>query len=316
MKHWHEENTPYGVSMKKLMPQVYAAGWRRFCEKSLDTRLFVPQPVPHSQEEVEDDSVEKELTTGETPLETMMAAASGSRSASSSGIPSDLDAGNEPAPYSVKLFDPEQKFDSPEEKIAEAYVNRWAEEGLAREMLDSITWADYVPQDRRGDLYRVFELGMKYVDEFDNSVIHQWNMQGVPVHLRVWLAELEWTFKTMMAKNYLPNDCRCPHDYHIRSRATGAEGYHDPGNENWDVMVNLLRLWRPVDVNHYAQVVKVPGKEYGNRGNKSADGPVNLRGNIVESILRHLQQQGSTPRYAEGEEGWSCQAYYLGWYDV
>ena len=314
---WHQQNTPHGVSIKKLCPKVYEAGWRRKIDGNLHERLYVPQPVPHSQKEEEEDTIENNVEPGETPLETVIAAASASRSASSSASAwlDESRAGNEPAPCSVKLFNTDQTFDSPEEKVAEAYANRWAEEGMARDMLDRITWADYVPNDRRADLYKVFELGMKYVDEFDNSVINRWDMQGVPTHMRVWLAELEWTFKRMMAMNWLPQDCRCPNDKFIRARATGAEGYHDPGNENWDIMVHLLRMWRAVDVNHYTQVIKVPGKEYGERGNKSAAGPVNLRGNIVESLLRHLQIMGSPPREPKPHQVRSCQEYFLGWYD-
>ena len=51
---------------------------------------------------------------------------------------------------------------------------------------------------------------MKYVDEFDNSMINRWDMHDVPVRMRVWLVELEWTFETMMNKSWLPRECPCP----------------------------------------------------------------------------------------------------------
>lgn len=62
-------------------------------------------------------------------------------------------------------------------------------------MLDKITWAAYCPQDRKGDLIAIFKLGMKYVDAFNNAVIQPWNVEGLPTHMRPWLAELDLTLK-------------------------------------------------------------------------------------------------------------------------
>ena len=138
----------------------------------------------------------------------------------------------------------------------------------------------------------------------------------MPTHMRVWLAELEWTWRTLMAKNWLPADCRCPNDKVIRERAAGAEGHVDPGNMVYDTVVNVLRMWRAVDVNHYQNVVRVAAKEYGERGNMSSAGPVNLRGNIVESLLRWTQQMAGTPPHLQPWQTWSCQEHYLGWYKV
>ena len=98
-----------------------------------------------------------------------------------------------------------------------------------------------------------------------------------------------------MANNWLPDDCRYPHDRFIRERAAGATGHVDPGNLVYDTMVNILRMWRAVDINHYQSVVRVAAKEYGERGNMSSAGPVNLRGNIVEPLLRWTQKKASTP---------------------
>ena len=82
----------------------------------------------------------------------------------------------------------------------------------------------------------------------------------------------------------------------------------------YDTVVNVLRMWRAVDVNHYQNVVRVVAKEYGERGNMSSAGPVNLRGNIVESLLRWTQQMAGTPPHLRPWETWSCQEQYLGWY--
>ena len=113
-----------------------------------------------------------------------------------------------------------------------------------------MTWGDYVPTDLRGELYKVFELGTQYVDEFDHGVFQRWDIEKMPTHVRVWLAELEWTWLTLMAQDWLPQDCRCPHDKFIRERANGAVGHVDPGSMVYNTVVNVIRMWRPVDVAH------------------------------------------------------------------
>ena len=155
---------------------------------------------------------------------------------------------------------------------------------------------------------------MKYVNGFDNGVISNWKIDDVPVHVRVGLAELEWIWKTLVSTKLAAQDCRSPHGKFIRERATGADGLVDPGNMVYDAMVNLLRMWRAVDVLHYGQVIKVAGKEYGQRGNMSSSGPVNFRGNIVESLLRWTQLNASPRNHPRPHEIKSCQQHYLGWW--
>ena len=175
-------------------------------------------------------------------MSALISAATTARSSNESMTAQDNGAAYEGDPSTAKLLNPLQTFASPQEKLAQSYADRWTEEAMSREMLDQLTWADYCPIDRQSDLYKVFELGMKYVDEFDNAVVNRWNMDEVPTHMRVWLAELEWTWNDLMARNWLPQDCRSPHDKFIRERALGADGHVDPGNMVYDTMVNLLRM--------------------------------------------------------------------------
>ena len=72
----------------------------------------------------------------------------------------------------------------------------------------------------------------------------------------------------------------------------------------YDTVVNVLRMWRAVDVNHYQAVVRVAAKEYGERGNMSSAGPV------------WTQQMAGTPPHLQHWHKWSCQEHYLGWYVV
>ena len=311
---WWTARCPHGVKKRGLYNRVLEVGWRRHLDKNLDQQLYVAQAVPHSTADLQEEDEQEEVAIGGTAIKTMVTAATSSRSSTDDIGAGVFGAAYEGDPTSSKLLNPLMTFASPQERIAQVHADRWTEESLCREMLDDLDWASYCPRDRRDDLYKVFELGMKYVDEFENGVINSWKMDDAPVHMRVWLAELEWTWRTLMSRGWLPQDCRCPHDRYIRERATGAEGHVDPGNMVYDTMVNLLRMWKAVDVLHYSNVVKAAGKEYGQTGNKSAAGPVNLRGNIVESLLRWTQQMGSTPNLPP-QQRWSCQEWYLGWYD-
>ena len=223
--------------------------------------------------------------------------------------------GTDESPYLKKsemTFEGAEPVESDEQcaKFARQHSHRWTEETLSRDMLDRIKWGAYCPRDRRDDLVKIFKLGMKYVDTFDNSVIQPWNVDDLPTHMRPWLAELDFTFQLVMAKGWLPEQIRAPHDKIIRKTATGAQGDWDPGNWVFDVMVNLMRLWRAVDENHWEPVVKLPAKEYGNSGNKSSEGPVNLRGNMIEVLLRHVQSMAFIPKNLPSSQIYSCEIWY------
>ena len=226
-------------------------------------------------------------------LQTMVAAVQGSGSSSSAA--GDQSAHIEKQLDATLLLDPLQTFESPQERAAQAHVDRWSEEAMAVNMLDKITWAAYCPQDRWWDLYAVFKMGMQYVDEFNNRLVHQWNMTDAPSHMRVWLAELEWTWRTAVRRNWLPQEIRQPHDKFIRQKAAGATGGHDPGNLEYEVLTSLLRVWQVADNISVDRVTHVAAKPYGERGNMSASGPVNLRGNIIEALLRWTQLMAATP---------------------
>ena len=72
----------------------------------------------------------------------------------------------------------------------------------------------------------------------------------------------------------------------------------------------MMRLWQAVDENHWEQVVKVAAKEYGERGYKSAAGLVNLRGNMIEALLRWLKDMSATPTRLRPHQQWSGEEWY------
>ena len=116
-----------------------------------------------------------------------------------------------------------------------------------------------------------------------------------------------------MRKNWLPREIRQPHDKRIRDKALGAKGGWDPGNVDFDVVASLLRVWQVADNVSVDRVTRVAAKEYGSRGNKSADGPVNLRGNIIEASLRWTQAMAATPDHVHSSQEVCCVEKYVEW---
>ena len=154
---------------------------------------------------------------------------------------------------------------------------------------------------------------MKYVDEFDNSMINRWDMHDVPVHMRVWLAELEWTFDTMRLKQWLPSERETPNAGFIEALAEEPAAKMYYGNRDYDVMVHLMRLWRAVDVTHYITLIQNAGEIDGDTGDVSAEVSINLRGSIVESMLRRCQQMAVAPRHLRPCDLGRCVDWYLHW---
>ena len=302
------KNTNGQFSKKKFKNAIWEAAYRRHMDGTLTTTIYECSAEPLVvAEETNVDTQHMEVLDDEADeLEDQMRKMVLSLKEKSSDETAQLARAS-------KMFEGAPALESegaPASEIAEEHANRWVEESMSREMLEKITWAAYCPQDRKSDLIMIFKLGMKYVDAFNNAVIQPWNVEEVPTHMRPWLAELDLTLKKLMSRNWLPRQLRCPHDRYIRVHATGAEGDPDPGNGMYDIIVNMMRLWQAVDENHWEQVVKVAGKEYGERGNKSSAGPVNLRGNMIEALLRWLQEMSATPSHLRPHQQWSCEEWY------
>ena len=306
-EYW-EHNILGQYAKKKFRNDIWEAAYRRHMAGTLTTTMYDVSEVPYDPAEAEkSDSKETwwMLEDDEEEWENKMRKTVLSVTTTS-------------ADESAHLWKEEKKFEGApaldsegdSHEVAEQHASRWVEESMSRSMLESITWATYCPRDRKGDLTAIFKMGMKYVDVFSDDVMIPWNVDEIPTHMRPWLAELDLTFKALMAKNWIPQQLRAPHDKHIRKYAVGAQGDTDPGNETFDIVVNMMRLWQAVDENHWEQVVKVAGKEYGNSGNKSSEGPVNLRGNMIEALMKWLQETSATPARLRPHQKWSCEYWY------
>ena len=175
-------------------------------------------------------------------------------------------------------------------------AERWVEMAECFEKLTTIKWVQDAPDTSqvRHALDWIFANGMRYCTIFENGTIQGWNFPDFPLSSRAWTSEFERVLNIMHQRGMSPRWLVEPHDRFIREDAgASADGFVDPGNFHLDTFVHIFRLWRFASEPFQASVMRQPIAEYGSRANKSAKGPVNLRGNIVEAISKVYQKFGS-----------------------
>ena len=200
-----------------------------------------------------------------------------------------------------------------DQKKLEEIMERWHEMVESVNMLEAVNWLDDLPEseENKQALDMIFKQGMMYCSKYMEGVILPWNLKDWPLNPRVWLCEFERVLKTMAKRSMLPYWLRRPADRNIRDDAhEAAAGFSDPGNYTLDIMVHALRLWRYCEASRVDLVIRQPLDEYGARSNKSAHGPVNLRGNIIEAMSKNLQTMGGSRRAA-----WCKYDPYVYWYE-
>ena len=179
----------------------------------------------------------------------------------------------------------------------ESAIARISEEAHCREILDRLEWLTYIPDtaEHLESLRQLSELAAEYVETLSNSIVHSIGRErALPSSMRVWIAETRRCLEQMCRLGWAPAFLLHAHDRFIRQDANQApELYQDPGNVVLDLCVNCLALWRFVNVLPAERVMQVSQGEYGSRSNRSAKGPLNLRGNIIEALLGHCQRQAS-----------------------
>ena len=151
--------------------------------------------------------------------------------------------------------------------------------------------------------------GMRYGTIFENGTIQGWNFLDFPLSRRAWTSEFELVLNIMHQRGRSPRWLVEPHDRHIREDAgESADGFVDQVNSHLDTLMHIFRLWRFASERFQASDMQQPINEYAGRAHKSAKGPVNLRGNIVEAISKVYQKMGSgkaaEDRYDDAFDWW------------
>ena len=69
------------------------------------------------------------------------------------------------------------------------------------------------------------------------------------------------------------------------------EFYIDPGNVNLDLTFYLLCMWDFMTPSSLPEILTLSWKDYGARGERSSEGPMNFRGNVLEALLGYCYDQ-------------------------
>ena len=90
----------------------------------------------------------------------------------------------------------------------------------------------------------------------------------------------------------LPRFLTASTDVKIRLHANMApEFYDDPGNVNLDVSFYILCLREFMTPMSLEDILKLSWKEYGSRGERSSQGPMNFRGNVLEALMGYCHER-------------------------
>ena len=194
--------------------------------------------------------------------------------------------------------------------VVEEAMTRIDEESRCREIVSRLTWVDYVPNRPKlqEEWWSLEMLAGEYIQTFVEELTRDYDTTQFPRNMRLWISETIWCFDALAEKGWTPRNLHMPHDKFIRDAANQVDEHiGDPGNLCFDVTIHVLRLWRYIGETRLQKVMRVAPQEYGTRGNKSSKGPVNLRGNIIESLISDLQKMAveRPPKgWHQGGAGW------------
>lgn len=179
-------------------------------------------------------------------------------------------------------------------QVTEKTVRRVAEETRFRQMLVDSNWVAKCPVPDVEDARKLRAGAAVFLRTFIAEHCREFDPEHVCRDLRLLTCEAIWTLDALAAMRAIPRCLFSPHDKAIRMDAGSAcsEYFCDPGNFCWDLLFNVLRLWRYVGEPWVGRIERVQASEYGSSGsNVSSRGSINLRGNVLESLLCQLQRQ-------------------------
>ena len=207
----------------------------------------------------------------------------------------DQDSSDEDNP-AQEAAGPETATDVTEAREEEAkatvveHVERIEEESMCRDLvirnnLIFLPWSDTLYSDN----HKLFSLVQEYVESFTEESTRTFDMTTWPSDARMYVQECVWFFEALAARGWTPNNLRSPRDRNIRVAAGDVHpAFSDPGNLVLDQVIHILRLWRFVSSARIDALLRVAPQPYGDPGNMSASGPINLRGNVIEALLHDL----------------------------
>ena len=137
--------------------------------------------------------------------------------------------------------------------------------------------------------------GYKYLDKYGRN---PWTVSGpdkkeLPCSIAQVIAEIHLTFQCIHTRGFfIPESLKRPRDKLLRATAAD-EGYEDYGNMIWEAMFWSARFYYFFgdSVQHCGDMRACPNDQYGTAANQSSHAPVNMRGNILETLLSFLSKK-------------------------
>lgn len=172
---------------------------------------------------------------------------------------------------------------------------RVAEALSATDLLSKMSWLHECPdtEQHRHCFVAMMDFCREHIrDPALQSVQAFMQKPEFPSSLRAW-SIMPWAaLKELEKRGQLPRFLTAPTDAKIRLHANLApEFYADPGNVNLDVTFYLLCLWEFMTPISLVDILKLSWKEYGSRGEKSSQGPMNFRGNVLEALMGYCHER-------------------------
>ena len=174
-------------------------------------------------------------------------------------------------------------------------LEKAAETLSATTVLQKMSWRHSCPNTT--EHWVCFEAIMTFCREFiRNPQLHAVQdfmlKEDFPTSMRAWCIMPWAALKVLEQRREIPRFLSAPTDRKIRDHANLApDFYQDPGNKNLDLTFYVLSLWEFMTPMVLPEVLKISWKEYGSRGEKSSDGPMNFRGNVLEALLGYCHEQ-------------------------
>ena len=174
-------------------------------------------------------------------------------------------------------------------------LEKAAETLSATTVLQKMSWRHSCPNTT--EHWVCFKAIMTFCREFiRNPQLHAVQdfmlKEDFPTSMRAWCIMPWAALKVLEQRREIPRFLAAPTDRKIRDHANLApDFYQDPGNKNLDLTFYVLSLWEFMTPMVLPEVLKLSWKEYGSRGEKSSDGPMNFRGNVLEALLGYCHEQ-------------------------
>ena len=162
-------------------------------------------------------------------------------------------------------------------------------EGLsAIDLLNKISWLHTCPNTmcHWHSFVAIMDFCREHIrDPTLHSVLSFMQKREFPSSMRAW-SIMPWAaLKELERRGQVPRFLCAPTDAKIRLHANLMPGFSDdPGNVNLDLTFYLLCLWEFICPYALHDIFKFSWKDFGTRGERTSEGPMNFRGNVLEAF--------------------------------